>query len=594
MELVYLWVDKYKNIENQGFNFSPRFICKYENSTLTINKKEPEPTSLFSPNINITTIVGVNGSGKSSLLNYIYDFSKKSVYPHDEQQIDSHSGSNFAICESDNLFIKGDKYGIVDRNYEFSINNNPISCVLIEYDNNVSSDSLLLQPINFDKFVLVLSKKDDVLRYFDEKFIFKKFQIHIKRKNIKAFNPRESKDSKFLLMLQEKILKLIQNSIKKPSNIKERTYLIDEFPPNEFMFTTNDIELEIKISFLIDYLFCLDSSFISDTPIDSFFDREAKFFQDLDFDNMYVKVEDFNRKLNNTKRYMFDLKEEISAFKKLTTILKNEPEKINMQSEYIYDKENITEYKASATFSIAEDYVKIKEIIKEKSKIEFNIFGGFYGCFDIDLLSYNNDVKFFELSSGEQSLITKYMLVIYEILFEYAEIILLDEPDVLLHPNWAKNFIKKLIDILTHDTMLKEKKLHIIISTHSPFLLSDIPKENVIFLENGKQVYPDIETFGANIHTLLSHGFFMKDGLIGEFAKSKINEVIDYLNGKDSPITDDDEAQRYIRIIGEPIVKRQLQRMLDSKKLDKVKEIDALKNQIENLQSRLENLEKKS
>ena len=24
MELVYLWVEEYKNIKNQGFNFSPR------------------------------------------------------------------------------------------------------------------------------------------------------------------------------------------------------------------------------------------------------------------------------------------------------------------------------------------------------------------------------------------------------------------------------------------------------------------------------------------------------------------------------------------------------------------------------------------
>ena len=30
MELVYLWVDNYKNIRNQGFNFSPRFECEYK------------------------------------------------------------------------------------------------------------------------------------------------------------------------------------------------------------------------------------------------------------------------------------------------------------------------------------------------------------------------------------------------------------------------------------------------------------------------------------------------------------------------------------------------------------------------------------
>jgi hypothetical protein len=75
------------------------------------------------------------------------------------------------------------------------------------------------------------------------------------------------------------------------------------------------------------------------------------------------------------------------------------------------------------------------------------------------------------------------------------------------------------------------KVTNIIFTTHSPFILSDLPKENVIFLEKGKQVYPfedRKQTFGANIHTLLSHGFFMKDGLMGEFAKEKIQSIINY------------------------------------------------------------------
>jgi hypothetical protein len=74
---------------------------------------------------------------------------------------------------------------------------------------------------------------------------------------------------------------------------------------------------------------------------------------------------------------------------------------------------------------------------------------------------------------------------------------------------------------------------NIVCATHSPFILSDLPKENVIFLEKEKQsglcinVTKNIElkTFGANIHALLSHGFFMSDGLMGEFAKSKIDEI---------------------------------------------------------------------
>ena len=68
MELVYLWVEEYKNIKNQGFNFSPRFTCKYDKdkNELTIEEKK-DYVSIFPENINVTAIVGENGSGKSSI-----------------------------------------------------------------------------------------------------------------------------------------------------------------------------------------------------------------------------------------------------------------------------------------------------------------------------------------------------------------------------------------------------------------------------------------------------------------------------------------------------------------------------------------------
>ena len=72
MQLVYLWIKSYKNIQNQGFNFSPRFKCTYDEQSnkLVINGNK-NYVSIFPSNINITAIVGENGSGKSSILEYI-------------------------------------------------------------------------------------------------------------------------------------------------------------------------------------------------------------------------------------------------------------------------------------------------------------------------------------------------------------------------------------------------------------------------------------------------------------------------------------------------------------------------------------------
>ena len=149
-----------------------------------------------------------------------------------------------------------------------------------------------------------------------------------------------------------------------------------------------------------------------------------------------------------------------------------------------------------------------------------------------------------------------------------------------------------------------DKITNIIFTTHSPFLLSDLPKENIIFLEKGKQVYPfddGKQTFGANIHTLLSHGFFMKNGLMGEFAKDKIDTAIKYLNQKVLTNDELDYCENIISIIGEPIIKRELQRMLKNKmelsnktEIDKIREkVDKLTQELEQSTKRLEELEKK-
>ena len=62
----------YKNIENEGFNFSYRFKCEYKNDTkvLTIDEKDND-INIFPKNISFNAIIGTNGSGKSSIAELI-------------------------------------------------------------------------------------------------------------------------------------------------------------------------------------------------------------------------------------------------------------------------------------------------------------------------------------------------------------------------------------------------------------------------------------------------------------------------------------------------------------------------------------------
>ena len=49
MELVYLWVEDYKNIKKQGFNFSPRFRCEYDEEKNELKIIDKEETGEFYP-----------------------------------------------------------------------------------------------------------------------------------------------------------------------------------------------------------------------------------------------------------------------------------------------------------------------------------------------------------------------------------------------------------------------------------------------------------------------------------------------------------------------------------------------------------------
>ncbi|WP_291724681.1 AAA family ATPase [Bernardetia sp.] len=180
---------------------------------------------------------------------------------------------------------------------------------------------------------------------------------------------------------------------------------------------------------------------------------------------------------------------------------------------------------------------------------------------------------------------------------EKKTIILIDEGELGLHPQWQKQYLKILLE--TIPKIFPNKEIQLILTSHSPFLVSDLPKENVIFLEKDhptgecrvSKLESMKETFGANIHTLLTDSFFMKGGLVGEFAQSKIDEAIDILNESEPKKEDLEKCEMIISMMGEPIVKNMLQKLLDSKRLRKV---DTNSDEIEKLRKRIEELENKN
>lgn len=232
------------------------------------------------------------------------------------------------------------------------------------------------------------------------------------------------------------------------------------------------------------------------------------------------------------------------------------------------------------------------------------------------------DISWRGISSGEETFLYQFS-IFYYLSKEYGQfmnlkidnrlentknlIILIDEGEITLHPQWQKDYIDYLVKFVRK---IFTQNIHIILTTHSPFILSDIRNENIIFLNKYKK--EDIEsseeqeignckvlengitekTFGANIHTLLSNGFFMEDGLIGKFSQKMINRIFKYLNKEVNTIPETKEdIKSIIDSIGEPILSNKLTELynefydIDTKEKVYLDEISELKDEIERLKN---------
>lgn len=151
-------------------------------------------------------------------------------------------------------------------------------------------------------------------------------------------------------------------------------------------------------------------------------------------------------------------------------------------------------------------------------------------------------------------------------------LLLLDEAEVGFHPEWQKSFIKILTSFLDCLNVPKDILFQVVITTHSPILLSDFPKVCTNFLKrNNDGSVINLRnahrpTFGSNIFELYRDSFFLEKGMIGEFANDKIKK----LRKEILSITDIGDAiyQQYrkrIDLIGDIFIRNGLYSLLDEK-----------------------------
>lgn len=156
-----------------------------------------------------------------------------------------------------------------------------------------------------------------------------------------------------------------------------------------------------------------------------------------------------------------------------------------------------------------------------------------------------DEIAFETLSSGEKQQIFSVCGLLYHLLninsvkedtahkrfcYNYVNLIL-EEIELYFHPDFQKQYITLILDGIAQLNLNNLYGINLCFVTHSPFILSDIPRNNLLIMNDGKaEVNSDLKTFGANIYDMLKSSFFLKGTPIGSYAQWVITRTIIVLN----------------------------------------------------------------
>lgn len=202
-----------------------------------------------------------------------------------------------------------------------------------------------------------------------------------------------------------------------------------------------------------------------------------------------------------------------------------------------------------------------------------------------DKRSQMDEVLFSKLSSGEKQFAYMMSTYIYHLInlesihtatqtnsngsnrVAYSMInMIFDEMELCFHPEYQRTFVNNLISYIQRMELNKTFSFNIILTTHSPFILSDIPACNILALKDGEpdEQFKNKKTLAANIYDILNSGFFMDD-FIGEYSSIFINEIIKKLNDSNDDISAKEQEILFkqISLIGDDLVRIKLLEKLD-------------------------------
>lgn len=610
MELLYIWINEDETgfIQQQGFNFSPNY--HFEMKVIETNddgKPTYELTCTENPNypnvwktgniVNLTAVVGENGSGKSALLRYISNtgripwLTKKNAHDSYSLMVQVYRINDYiqVFHNCYDRLINRTKYRaayayrsttnqVMERIARIYMTNAFFTCDQYRWKHSLvfSPEKNSIRAESFFHKVAGLEIADSLpsrFRILQEKIIAQKKFEHFE--HIIAV-------SYYCHLHSAKLQSTLLAVMNKPLVIGVHDF-VSWFPLEDFdkLYPLAMSYEEVLAALLDRYIPLMNESDITyKRVIDALYaalDLELLFLMKYSQRDYSINVNDLPDYLSrclSAYKNMPDRHDGVLSYYESALMELAELESILAGCKHVKTDGNTRKRYASSCAIIdynSEEYPRFCSFLDKLMRKEHSF------------VLKHLIISLPQLSSGEQALQNIFSWLrlppsFKEILGEDSVpiqdniLLLLDEVDLYMHPEWQRNFLHYLSKQLEDE--YKGKHIQIIFSTHSPLVLSDIPSSNIIYLEKNDekctiaQRSEQNESFGANIYSLLKDSFFLKRS-IGEFAYSRISEMIKELEKMKECSDDQDqrakcvEYRRLINIIGEPVLRKKLLMMCD-------------------------------
>ena len=548
MKLIALVIKQYNELfKTQIFNFSDEYKVdfNFETNELKIDKNPDYIENFYGESIyNISPVVGINGTGKTTVLNIISDYS-----PDKFEQ------------DPDNQYFFLFELGKQEDKVRFKVSSNNLSVATLQecwgqtfYRNQDGS---------FDC---------DTEYYYDTKNIL---YVNLQTKGGGTIGHRTTLNQKGLAMFIHSYLWLSDRNI--ISSVLSCSLEIEPYGLKDY---TNTIPRGINaIGFFIyksiHNIFYEEYEFIKKLLSESLLSKCEKYlkedvsgYEDSGFNLLLDIVKELNQNevKDETRKVKKDYVESIVDIVNIFREIRENGSLIDNKSSSI-----LLKYSNNNRSLFEELNDRLFQHTKSKKLVD-------KFCYDLNE-NFNNyyllkETPDYHMSTGEGNLIEIFsQLYTYLSMHEESSediIMLVDELESGMHLEWSRRLIQILIDNLSEilEDEGKGRKIQLIFTTHSPYMLSDIKPGNVIMLEkNQETVYSEGKvlqnTFAKNIQEIMKENLI--DNIYGDFALAKINSMIERLNGEEEQEGNEEELLKEIHLISEPILRNKLLEMYDKK-----------------------------